>query len=84
MANAFQNDGWEVQKLEIDTTIAYQTGATADSVQHFYISGGFDKWVAQAGGQGPDHIHASPPCLDFSFAVPPNKRNYDRGLETVY
>ena len=84
MANAFQNDGWEVQKLEIDTTIAYQTGATADSVQHFYISGGFDKWIAQAGGQGPDHIHASPPCLDFSFAVPPNKRNYDRGLETVY
>ena len=84
ISTAFEKENWRCFKLEIDTTLAYETGATADSIQHHYQSGGFDRWVEQAGGELPDAVHASPPCRNFSFAVPPEKRDYDEGLKLVF
>ena len=40
ISTAFAKQNWRCFKLEIDTTLAYETGATADSIQHHYQSGG--------------------------------------------
>ena len=67
MGRAFRELGWEVLSLDCDPT----TGAD--------VIGDIMEWEPPEGFR-PDHVHASPPCTEFSRALTTRPRDLVKGL----